>query len=117
MHLGSWIFGALALASLASVLARRPWTMVIARRHNPPEVWSTDLFRETNMLLSTGWAVLFAGAAILASTAPLSLNLAWGTLLLVLGHFSSKLGSLYASRRLRALGVSPPEDEPPERVS
>ncbi len=116
MHLGSWIFGLLALASLASVVVRRPWTMIVARRHNPPEVWSTDLFRETNMLLTTGWAVLFAGAAILASLAPLSLNIAWGAVLLVLGHFSPRLGSLYASRRLRAMGLSPPEDEPPNRV-
>lgn len=109
MHIGMWIFGLLALASLASVLARRPWTSVLARRHNPPEVWSTDLFRETNMLISGGWSLLFAGAALLAVLAPLWLNLGYGALLFVAGHFSPRIGAWYSSRRLRAMGINEPE--------
>lgn len=103
MHVAVWIFAALALASLGSVLVRRPWTAVLARRSNPPEVWATDLFRETNMLMSTAWALLFAGAAGLAAAAPLWLNLVYGALLATLGHFSPRIGSWYASRRLRAM--------------
>jgi len=106
MNVSVWIFGVLALASLASVLAKRPWTAVLARRHNPPEVWSTDLFRQTNMLISGGWTLLFAGAACLAAFAPLSWNLGYGALLVVLGSYSSRFGAWYSSRRLRAMGLS-----------
>jgi hypothetical protein len=106
MNVGVWILGSLALASLASVLARRPWTSVLARRHNPPEVWSTDLFRETNMVISGGWAFFFAGASVMAAFAPLWLNLGYGALLVVLGYFSSRFGAWYSSRRLRAMGIS-----------
>jgi hypothetical protein len=106
MHVGVWIFGLLALASLASVLARRPWTSVAARRHNPPEVWSTDLFRETNMLISGTWSLLFGGAALLAALAPLWINLGYGALLAALGHFSARIGAWYSSRRLRAMGIA-----------
>lgn len=106
MEVGVWIFGLLALASLGSVVAKRPWTAVLARRHNPPEVWSTDLFRETNMLISGGWALLFAGAACLAALAPLWPNLVYGALLVLLGHYSSRFGAWYSTRRLRAMGLS-----------
>ena len=112
MHVGVWSFSLLALASLASVIARRPWTSVIARRQNPPEVWSTDLFRETNMLISGGWSLLFAGSALLAALAPLWLNLGYGVLLIALGHFSSRFGAWYSLRRLRAMGLA--EHQPPE---
>lgn len=101
MREAAWIFGVVALASLASVAARRPWTTVIAKRHNPPELWSTDLFRETNLILSAGWSLLFAVAAILAWYASLWINLACGALLLALGRASPMLGAWYASRRLQ----------------
>jgi hypothetical protein len=114
MHVGVWIFGSLALASLASVLARRPWTSVIARRHSPPEVWSSDLFRETNMVISGGWSFLFAGGALLAALAPLWLNLGHGVLLVALGQFSSRFGAWYSSRHLRSMGLS--GHDPPDRT-
>jgi hypothetical protein len=101
----------LALAALLSVLARRPWTSLIARRQNPPEVVASDLFRETNMVISGGWALLFAGAALLAAVAPLWLNLGYSALLLLLGRLSPKFGTWYAARRLRAMGLA--DDEPP----
>lgn len=106
MNIGVWIFGLLALVSLASVLARRPWTSIVARRHNPPDVWPTDLFRETNMLISGGWALLFAGAALLAALAPPWLNLGYGTLLVAFGLLSPRFGGWYSSRRLRAMGLT-----------
>ena len=114
MHVGVWIFSFLAVASLVSVLARRPWTSVIARRHSPPDMWSTDLFRETNMLISGGWSLLFAGAVLVAAVAPLWLNLAYGALLYPLGRLSSKFGTWYSSRRLLAMGLAHPQ-QPPER--
>jgi len=115
MHVAVWLFSLLALASLASVLARHPWTSVIARRHNPPEVWSTDLFRETNMLISGGWSLLFGGAALLAAVAPLWLNLGYGALLFALGRFSPRFGAWYSSRRLRAMGLT--DHQPPESAA
>jgi hypothetical protein len=106
MHVFTWILGLLAFASLASVVAKRPWTTSIAKRHNPPEVWSTDLFHETNMVISGGRSLLFASAAVLAAVAPLWLNLAYGGILTVLGYLSPKFGARYSSRRLRAMGLS-----------
>src|SRR4026208_672076 len=111
MHVGAWIFGFLALASLASVLARRPWTSIIARRHNPPAVWSTDLFRETNMLISGGWSLLFAGGALLSALAPVWLSPGDRGPPVSLGRFSPRLGAWYSFRRLRAMGLS--GHEPP----
>lgn len=109
MHLGAYVFAALALGSILSVAIGWPWTILVARRHNPREVWKTDLFRETNMLLSSAWAALFAGAAALAWYGPLWLSLGYGGLLLVLGHFSPHVGAWYATRRLRGLGLADPE--------
>jgi len=103
-----WFFGVLAFASMVSVFVKLPWTTLIAKRHNPPEVWSTDLFRETNMILSTGWSVLFAGAAVMAAVAPLWVNLGYGVFLFALGRLSPKVGAWYSSRRLCAMGLKDP---------
>jgi all-trans-retinol 13,14-reductase len=105
----AWIFGGLSALSIASMLARRPWTMRIARRHTSPEVWETALFLETNLVITAGWALLFAGAAALTATAPLWLNVAYGGLLVLLGRLSPRFGSWYSSRRLRATGLIDPE--------
>ncbi len=105
----AWIFGGLSALSIASMLARRPWTILVARRHTPPEVWETDLFLETNLIITAGWAILFAGAAALAVSAPLWPNVAYGGLLVLLGRLSPRFGSWYSSRRLRAMGLIDPE--------
>jgi hypothetical protein len=106
VSIGSVILGSLALISVVSMLLKRPWTTVLARRSTPPEVWSTDLFLETNMIITGAWAALFFVAALLASYAPTWVNVAFGALLLVLGLLSSRFGSWYASRRLEAMGLS-----------
>ena len=107
MSTGSMILGSLALISLVSLLLKRPWTILVARRSAPPEVWSTDLFLETNMIITGAWAVLFFVAALLASYASTWVNVAFGALLMVLGVSSSRFGSWYAARRLEAMGLSP----------
>ena len=111
MQVMIWIFGVLGFASMVSVLVKRPWTTFIAKRHNPPEVWSTDLFRETNMILSAGWSILFAGAAVMAAVAPLWVNLAYGVFLFSMGRLSPKLAAWYSSRRLRAMGLADPPSQ------
>ena len=103
MSTGSMILGSLALISLVSLLLKRPWTILVARRSAPPEVWSTDLFLETNMIITGAWAVLFFVAALLASYASTWVNVAFGALLMVLGVSSSRFGSWYAARRLEAM--------------
>ena len=107
MSIGSVILGSLALISLVSLLLKRPWTTLVARRSVPPEVWSTDLFLETNMIITGAWAVLFFVAALLASYASGWVNLAFGALLAILGFGSGRFGTWYAARRLEAMGLSP----------
>jgi hypothetical protein len=103
---GSVILGSLALISLVSLLVKRPWTILVARRSVPPEVWTTDLFLETNMIITGAWAVLFFVAALLASYASTWVNVGFGVLLAALGLLSSRFGLWYSSRRLEAMGLS-----------
>jgi hypothetical protein len=101
-----WIHAALALASIGSILVGRPWTTRLARRHTRPEVWSTDLFRETNVVVTATWALLFAAGALLAAVASPWAQLPYGALLVLFGRLSPGLGSWYSGRRLRAMGVA-----------
>ncbi|MFJ9415016.1 hypothetical protein ACIRPT_12710 [Streptomyces sp. NPDC101227] len=56
--------GWLALISWLSIAVRRPFTMAIARRMAPPEVWHTPLFRRINVVITAAWALSFTlGAA------------------------------------------------------
>jgi hypothetical protein len=106
METGSWIFGVLAFGSLISVAVKRPWTMVFARLQNPPEVCQTDLFRETNMVLSCVWSLLFAGGALLAAVESPWLNILYGGSFGLMGYYSKHLGSWYSSWRLKSMGPS-----------
>ena len=106
MTLMAWIFAALAVASIGSILVGRPWTIPLGRRSTPPAVWSTDIFRETNVVLTALWAFLFAGAAILDVTAPWWIRLAYGGVLAVLARRSTDIGLWYSARRLRAMSAS-----------
>jgi len=106
MQVAAWFLGVLTLASLASLAVGRPWTTLIAKRHNPREVWSTDLFHEINMIVSACWSLSFAVGAALALTAPMWINAGYGLVLFTLGHRSPRLGAWYASRRLRSMGVT-----------
>ncbi|MGW2917083.1 hypothetical protein ACWDBF_04350 [Streptomyces angustmyceticus] len=60
--------GWLALIAWVSIAAQRPFTMGIARRMAPPEVWHTPLFRRINVVLTAAWALSFTLTA-LAQTA------------------------------------------------
>jgi hypothetical protein len=106
MEIGAWVFGLLAIGSLVSVAAKRPWTLVFARIQNSPEVCRTDLFRETNMILSCVWSLLFAGGALLATLGPPWLNLLYGGSFGLMGYYSKRLGSWYSSYRLKSMARS-----------
>ncbi|MGI5259089.1 hypothetical protein [Streptomyces angustmyceticus] len=60
--------GWLALIAWVSIAAQRPFTMGIARRMAPSEVWHTPLFRRINVVLTAAWALSFTLTA-LAQTA------------------------------------------------
>lgn len=105
MNVAVVVLGSVAVASTLTVLLKRPWTLRLARRHTPPEAWSTPLFLETNMVLSAAWSVLLIVAALLAAGAPLWVNVTWGIALAVLGRLSPRFAATYAARRRGA----PPE--------
>ena len=106
----SIVFACLALFSIGSMLAKRPWTLVPARRRTSPTVWDTPLFLETNMVITGGWALLFGAAAVLASVVPGWVNIIVGVGLAGLGSISHRVGSWYSSRRLKEMGLSDPPD-------
>ncbi|RKF14848.1 hypothetical protein D6850_08230 [Roseovarius spongiae] len=54
----------LAVISLASVVAGRPWTVIVARRTTPAELWDHPLFRETNVVMSLAWSAMFGISAL-----------------------------------------------------
>ncbi|REK89059.1 hypothetical protein DY245_17605 [Streptomyces inhibens] len=56
--------GWLALIAWVSIVVQRPFTMAIARRMAPPEVWHTPLFRRINVVLTAAWALSFTLTAI-----------------------------------------------------
>ncbi|WP_275463824.1 hypothetical protein [Streptomyces noursei] len=55
--------GWLALIAWVSLAVRRPFTMAIARRMAPPEVWRTPLFRRINVAITAAWALSFTLSA------------------------------------------------------
>ncbi|OKH99880.1 hypothetical protein A6A06_22790 [Streptomyces sp. CB02923] len=60
---GALSSGWLALVTWGSMAARRPFTLAIARRKAPPEVWRTSLFLRINYVLTAAWAASFTFAA------------------------------------------------------
>jgi hypothetical protein len=99
----TYILGFLSALSLASILIKRPWTIIIAHRSTPPEVWTTSLFLETNMIITGAWTILLALAAVLSFTMPFWVNLVLCAVYFLLGRLSSPFGSWYSSKRLKSL--------------
>lgn len=56
--------GALAVISISSLLAARPFTLAIARRRTPEALWSRPEFISLNHFLTSVWAASFTAAAI-----------------------------------------------------
>jgi hypothetical protein len=108
MNYVTYILGSLSGLSLASILIKRPWTIIIARRNTPPEVWSTGLFLETNMIITGAWTILLGLAAVISATMPFWVNIVLCAAYFLLGRFSSRFGSWYSSKRLKSLQKDPP---------
>ena len=108
MNIGAWSFVGCAAGSLVTVVLGVSWTTYIARRHTPPATWSTPLFRETNIVMTLGWTLIFLAAAGIAAWTPLWVQPIVGAILYGLGRASPRLAARYAARRARAMGMHLP---------
>lgn len=55
---------ALAVFVIATIAARRPFTLPYAKEQTPEEHWETPLFKRVNYAISAGWAGAFLFSAI-----------------------------------------------------
>ena len=108
MNIGAWSFVGLAAGSLVTVVLGVPWTTYIARRHTTPALWSTPLFRETNVVMTLAWTCIFLAAAGVVARTPLWVQPIVGATLYGLGRVSPCLAARYAARRARAMGMDLP---------
>lgn len=63
-YVGAASLGWLAVTAWTSLLARRPFTLVIARRHTPREIWELPGFLSVNVVITAVWAASFTVTAI-----------------------------------------------------
>lgn len=66
---GALSLGWLAATAWAGLAARRPFTLGIARRQTPEELWHNPVFLRINVVLSTAWAASFTVTAALVAAA------------------------------------------------
>ena len=59
--------GTLAVVALASLAARRPFTLSIARTMVPEAYWRSRRFLHVNMVITGAWAAAFTSAAIVCA--------------------------------------------------
>ncbi|MYT32388.1 MULTISPECIES: hypothetical protein [unclassified Streptomyces] len=78
--------GWLGLIAWVSIAVRRPFTMAIARRMAPPEVWHTPLFRRVNVVITAAWALSFTLVAIAqAAMAAYGMAIVYSILIQIVG--------------------------------
>jgi hypothetical protein len=63
-HTGALAAAWLAITAWGSLLVRHPFTMGIARRSVPREVWENPLFYKANVVITTAWAISFTVTAV-----------------------------------------------------
>jgi hypothetical protein len=102
---GFVIWGTFAVASAASLTVRRPWTEILARRRNSPEVASLPVFRKANAMITAGWTAFFALASVLSLVVP-----PWGAWMFtmavpLIARGSFWFGPKYAARVLTRAGA------------
>jgi hypothetical protein len=95
-----------AAVSVVSLLVRKPWTLIPARRHQPPEFWSLPVFHEANMVITAMWTAYFAVAATITWRVPwMSLVLGFATW--PLSRASQTFGEWYSRERLGREAAAP----------
>ncbi|MFB6439668.1 hypothetical protein ACFCVY_23260 [Streptomyces sp. NPDC056411] len=114
---GALSMGWLALIAWVSIAVRRPFTLGIARRMAPPEVWDTWLFRHINVVLTSAWAVSFTlTAAAQAVASAYELNVAFSVLIQLAGfvlpaRFTAAYPDRARARFMEQAGVRPDAQE------
>ncbi|WP_406284343.1 hypothetical protein [Embleya sp. NBC_00896] len=63
-YVGAASFGWLAVTAWASLAMRNPFTLVIARRTTPREIWELPAFLRVNVVITVAWAASFTVTAI-----------------------------------------------------
>ncbi|MFJ9707637.1 hypothetical protein [Streptomyces sp. NPDC101234] len=61
---GALSFAWLAVTAWATLLLRRPFTLGIARRSTPEELWDNPVFLRVNVVITAAWAAAFTVTAI-----------------------------------------------------
>ncbi|WP_030908269.1 hypothetical protein [Streptomyces sp. NRRL F-5126] len=59
--------GVLAVMAWAGLAAHRPFTLSIARRQTPKEIWHAPGFLRANTVITTVWAAAFTVSAVLSA--------------------------------------------------
>jgi hypothetical protein len=59
--------GMLGAAATASLLVRKPFTLAIARRSTPAELWDNPLFYRVNAVITSVWAASFVATALVCA--------------------------------------------------
>ena len=65
-HMGILANGALAAGTWFGVFRRKPFTLSYAKEHTPREVWNSEAFLRSNMIISAAWSSAFTVNAVLA---------------------------------------------------
>ncbi|MFE5326911.1 hypothetical protein ACFRCG_11035 [Embleya sp. NPDC056575] len=63
-YVGAASFAWLALTAWGSIAVGNPFTLVIARRSTPREIWGLPMFRRVNVVIACVWAASFTVTAV-----------------------------------------------------
>jgi hypothetical protein len=66
-YMAALSLGTLGAAATASLLVRKPFTLVIARQSTPAELWDNPLFYRVNAVITSVWAVSFVATALVCA--------------------------------------------------
>ena len=98
--IGTVIWGTLAVVSAATLLAGRPWTEMLARGQWPPEIHSLPIFRESNLVITAGWTLIFAIGAAISAVSPVWVSPTLAAPMPLIGRLSYRLGPKYVRWRV-----------------
>ncbi|MYW04558.1 hypothetical protein [Streptomyces sp. SID3343] len=63
-YVGAASLAWLAVTAWASIAAHKPFTLVIARRSTPREIWELPAFMSINVVITAVWAASFTATAV-----------------------------------------------------
>ncbi len=66
-YLAALALGTLGVAATASLLVGKPFTVALARRSTPPELWDDPLFLRVNTVITAVWAASFTVTALVGA--------------------------------------------------